>query len=114
MLGSTRGLAGLWREEEVTITSTDAYEAILTLISYMAEEVLPHAAAEEAAIYPAAAAHPELADTVGAMTTEHKTLSAAASQLAGFADGAAAAEQARQIAELFTSHAAKENDASSR
>lgn len=84
--------------------------AVAGLIAYMAEEVLPHAAAEEATIYPAAAAHPELADTVGAMTTEHKTLSAAASRLAGLADGAAAAEQARQIAELFTSHAAREND----
>jgi uncharacterized protein (DUF2249 family) len=84
--------------------------AVAGLIAYITAEVLPHAAAEETTIYPAAAAHADLAATVDAMTAEHKTLSAAAARLAGLSDGAVAAEQAERIAELFTSHAAKEND----
>jgi uncharacterized protein (DUF2249 family) len=84
--------------------------AVADLIAYMAAEVLPHAAAEEATIYPAAAAHSELAETVDAMTAEHKTLAAAAAQLGGLSDGAAVAEQAERIAALFASHAAVEND----
>jgi uncharacterized protein (DUF2249 family)/iron-sulfur cluster repair protein YtfE (RIC family) len=84
--------------------------AVAGLVAYLAGQVLPHAAAEEQTIYPAAAAHPDLAGTVSAMTAEHKALSAAAGRLADLLGGAAAAEQARQIAELFAEHAAREND----
>ncbi len=84
--------------------------AVAALLAYLAEEVLTHAAAEEETIYPAAAAHAGLAGTVSAMTAEHKALSAAAERLADLAVGAAAAEQARQIAELFAEHAVREND----
>ena len=126
----------------MTITGTEAYEAMRThhqmlseqlsahvaavseavaagqpheaaaagLVAYLAGQLLPHAAAEEETIYPAAAAHPGLASTVSAMTAEHKALSAAAGRLAGLPGGAAAAEQARQVAELFAEHAAREND----
>jgi hypothetical protein len=122
----------------VTITGTEAYETIRThhqmlsahvaavseavtagrphetagarLVAYLAGEILPHAAAEEETIYPAAAARPDLAGTVSAMTAEHKTLSAAAGRLAGLPGGVAAAGQARQIAEPFAEHAAREND----
>ena len=80
------------------------------LIAYLAEEVLPHAAAEEKTIYPAAAAHAGLADTVGEMIAEHVTLSAAGARLAALTDGTAAAEQAQQIAGLFAAHASREND----
>jgi len=84
--------------------------AVAGVIAFLADEVLPHAAAEEETIYPAAAEHAELIGTVNEMVTEHTTLSAAAEALAGLADGTRAAEQARQIAELFTAHAAREND----
>ncbi len=84
--------------------------AVADVIAYLAEEVLPHAAAEEATIYPAAAALDDLAGAVGEMAAEHKTLSAAADALARLADGAAAAGQARQVAEVFAAHAARENE----
>ena len=85
--------------------------AVAGLIAYLAEEVLPHAVAEEETIYPAAAAASgDLVGTVNEMEAEHDTLSAAAEALAGLADGAAAAGQARQIADLFAAHAAKENE----
>lgn len=83
--------------------------AVVSLLTYLAEEVLPHAAAEEVTIYPAAA-HDGLIGIVNEMLAEHKTLLAAAEALPGLADGTAAAWQARQIAELFTAHAAREND----
>jgi uncharacterized protein (DUF2249 family)/iron-sulfur cluster repair protein YtfE (RIC family) len=93
------------------VTAGRPHEAAAArLVAYLAGEILPHAAAEEETIYPAAAARPDLAGTVSEMTAEHKTLSAAAGRLAGLPDGVAAAGQARQIAELFAEHAAREND----
>ena len=89
------------------VTSARPYEmAVADVITYLAEEVLPHATAEEKAIYPAAAKHAD----IGEMTTEHVFLSVASSRLAALTDGPAAVEQARQIADLFSAHAAKENE----
>jgi uncharacterized protein (DUF2249 family) len=85
--------------------------AVVDVITYLAEEVLPHAAAEEGTIYPAAAAHDGLAGTVNEILAEHHTLSQAAEALAGLSDGPTAAEQARQVAKLFAAHADRENDA---
>jgi uncharacterized protein (DUF2249 family) len=82
---------------------------VADLIAYLAEEVLPHAAAEEKTIYPAAA-RAGLVGTVEEMIAEHVTLASASSRLAAGTDGPAAAGQAREIAALFTAHAAKEND----
>jgi len=84
--------------------------AAADLIAYLAGEVLPHAAAEEKTVYPAAAAHDGLAGMVGEMLAEHVTLSVLGARLSALTDGAAAAEQAQQIAGLFTVHAAKENE----
>ena len=84
--------------------------AVAGLIAYLAGEVLPHAAAEEKTIYPAAAAHADMVGVVGEMIAEHVTLSAIGARLAALTDGAAAAEQAQRIAGLFTAHAAREND----
>ena len=83
--------------------------AVAGLVAYLAEEVLPHAAAEEKTIYPAAA-RAGLAGIVGEMIAEHVTLSALGARVATLTDSTAAAEQAQQIAGLFTAHAAKEND----
>jgi uncharacterized protein (DUF2249 family)/iron-sulfur cluster repair protein YtfE (RIC family) len=84
--------------------------AVAGLVAYLAEEVLPHAAGEEQTIYPAAAAHADMAGMVGEMIAEHVTLSALGARVATLTDGTAAAGQAQQIAGLFTAHAAKEND----
>ena len=84
--------------------------AVAGLIAYLAGEILPHAAAEEQAIYPAAAALDGLAGTVSEMIDEHRTLADAAGQLAGAASAAEAAGRGEGIARLFAGHAAKEND----
>jgi uncharacterized protein (DUF2249 family)/iron-sulfur cluster repair protein YtfE (RIC family) len=83
--------------------------AVAGLIAYLAEEVLPHAAAEEETIYPAAV-RAGLAGTVEEMIAEHVTLASASGRLAAVTGETAAATQAQQIAALFTAHAAKEND----
>jgi len=83
--------------------------AVAGLVAYLAEEVLPHAAAEEETMYPAVA-HGNLTGTISEMIAEHRVLSAAAERLASAPDGAAAAKQAGQIAELFAAHVGREND----
>ncbi len=83
--------------------------AVARLIAYLAGEILPHAAAEEATIYPAAAALDGLAGIVSEMTAEHTVLSETAGRLAGPAAAASAAKHAEEIARLFAGHVAKEN-----
>jgi uncharacterized protein (DUF2249 family)/iron-sulfur cluster repair protein YtfE (RIC family) len=83
--------------------------AVAGLVAYLAGEILPHAAAEEATIYPAAAALDGLAGIVSEMTAEHKVLSEATGRLAE-ATAAGAAERAEEISRLFAGHVAKEND----
>lgn len=84
--------------------------AVAGLVAYLAGEILPHALAEEQTIYRAAAARAGLADTVSVMTGEHRELTEAAARLADMPGGNAAAEQSRQLAELFTEHVSREND----
>jgi len=84
--------------------------AVADFVAYVGEEILPHAAAEEKTIYPAVVARTHLGNLIGEMITEHASLSMSAARLATLTDGVAAAEQAQEIAELFGSHAAKEND----
>jgi hypothetical protein len=51
--------------------------AAAELVAYLADEVLPHAQAEEQTIYRAAGDLAELADTVAEMISEHRTLASA-------------------------------------
>ena len=88
-----------------------AYEpAVAALVTYLAEEVLPHAVAEEHSIYRVAGVRTDLADTVEEMTAEHRVLVSATESLANAATAPAALELAKQIGTLFTTHVNKEND----
>lgn len=84
--------------------------AVAGLAAFLAGEILPHAAAEEETIYPAAAALDGLAGTVSEMIAEHRALAEAAGRLAGMAGAADAAGLAEEIARLFAAHVAREND----
>ena len=102
------------RSRSAAMTGTDPagepYAAARAeLIAYLSAEVLTHAAAEEATLYPAAG-RAGLAERVGAMTAEHRRLEQSARALAGADDAAAAAEAARAFEELFADHVAAEND----
>lgn len=82
--------------------------ALADLVAYLEHEVLTHALAEEQTIYPAAAAA-GLAETVAAMTSEHRLLAEAVGELAG-AEALEAGERAGRVAALFEGHVARENE----
>jgi uncharacterized protein (DUF2249 family) len=84
--------------------------AVAELVAFLAEEVLPHAAAEEQTIYPAAATHDHLTEVVDQMVGEHKGLAALTEALASARSGVAAAAAGDEIVELFGLHVAKENE----
>src|SRR5664280_3112219 len=93
------------------VDSGIAYEpAVAELITYLAEEVIPHAVAEELSIYRTAATREDLANTVNEMIAEHRVLTAAVESLANASNGPAALTQATQIGTFFTTHVVKENE----
>jgi uncharacterized protein (DUF2249 family) len=93
------------------VDSGIAYEpAVAELITYLAEEVIPHAVAEELSIYRTAATRANLARTVNEMIAEHRVLTAAVESLANARSAPAALTQAKQIGAFFTTHVVKENE----
>jgi uncharacterized protein (DUF2249 family) len=93
------------------VNSGIAYEpAVAELVTYLAEEVIPHAVAEELSIYRTAATRADLNNTVNEMIAEHRVLTAAVESLANASNGPAALTQATQIGTFFTTHVVKENE----
>ena len=84
--------------------------AAAALVVYLAEEVLPHADAEEKSIYQAARAYPELDQPVVNMIDEHRVLADATEQLATTGSAGEAETLAATISSLFTTHVQKENE----
>lgn len=84
--------------------------AAAELIAFLAEEILPHAAAEEKIIYLEARAHPDLEQPVSNMIEEHRVLAEAAERLASTESAGEADSLATTIGSLFTTHVQKEND----
>ena len=80
------------------------------LLDWLRTELLPHAAAEEKTLYPAAAALSDGRLLVDGMLGEHRAITAVVAELeqAGTAVDAVAA--ARALSALFETHLAKEND----
>ncbi|MDE3083303.1 MAG: DUF2249 domain-containing protein [Acidobacteriota bacterium] len=84
--------------------------AVANLVADLAEEVIPHALAEEATIYARAAQLPALAGLVTSMIAEHRTLVAATETLARTTAPADASARATALAALFAGHVDREND----
>jgi iron-sulfur cluster repair protein YtfE (RIC family) len=80
------------------------------LLSWLRTELLPHASAEEAAMYPAAAARPAGRLLIDGMLDEHRVITALVTELAEAAEPVAAAAAARALQAVFTTHLVKEND----
>ncbi|MFC7545680.1 DUF2249 domain-containing protein [Plantactinospora sp. GCM10030261] len=76
------------------------------LARWLHEELLPHAYAEEAALYPAAAALDRGALLVEGMLDEHRAIAGLVAEL----EAATGAVAARALAAVFDTHLAKEND----
>jgi uncharacterized protein (DUF2249 family) len=95
----------------MTVKTEGRYESVTAeLLAYLAEQVLPHAIAEEHSIYEAAGSLPNLRETVAEMTAEHRELAASVEALGRSSDPADIAVLAESIRLLFTTHVAKENE----
>ncbi|MFK0252720.1 DUF2249 domain-containing protein [Streptomyces sp. NPDC090445] len=87
-----------------------AAERIRTgLVAFCDRSLLPHAAAEEAALYPAAHRMPEARLLVEGLIGEHRCLTTLVDTLRAAPGPADAAADARALQVLFEEHVAKEN-----
>lgn len=80
------------------------------LVVFCDRELLPHAAAEEAALYPAAHRLPEARLLVESMIGEHRRLTMLADALRAAPGPVEAAPDARALQVLFEEHVVKENE----
>lgn len=80
------------------------------LLSWLREELVPHATAEERTLYPAAGKLAESRLLVEAMLAEHALIHRLVADLEAASDPVEAAAVARALETVFDSHLAKEND----
>jgi uncharacterized protein (DUF2249 family) len=80
------------------------------LLDWLRTELVPHAIAEEAALYPAAAEQPGGRLLVEGMLAEHQAITALVTELDNAGTAVDAAAAARALAAVFDVHLAKENN----
>jgi uncharacterized protein (DUF2249 family) len=88
----------------------DATSARDDLAAWCASDLLPHARAEEKALYPAAFAIPRSRMLVEAMLAEHQVLTDLATRVARATDAVQAVGAATALQAVFDSHLEKENE----
>ena len=88
----------------------DAEPAREAVVAWARHELLPHAAAEEASIYAAAAERPEARLLVEALVADHRVITDLVERVAEAPDPLCAAGAAFSLEQLFLAHMAKEND----
>ena len=87
------------------------FERLMTALrEYMADEILPHARAEERTLWQAAATRAPGSELVRALTAEHHALAYLAGRLRPGTGGTEAAAVSERIATLFAGHVARVND----
>lgn len=87
-----------------------ADDARTALVAWCRHELVPHAAAEEDAMYPAAHAMAEGRLLVNSMIDEHHVITGLVAELDETADPVRAAALATSLRVMFDSHLAKENE----
>lgn len=80
------------------------------LVAFLTGELLPHALAEEEALYPAAAAQPEARLLVEAMLGEHRLIQRLTQEVSSATRPVVVAATAQALAAVFETHLEKEND----
>jgi uncharacterized protein (DUF2249 family) len=90
--------------------SAVALQARDDLVTWCGEELVPHALAEEKAMYPHAQARTEGRLLVEGMLGEHDLIRSLVVELADAADPVRAAAAARALQAVFDTHLAKENE----
>lgn len=108
-------LAGALRARVDALVATarrqgDGTTARGALVGFCTQELLPHAAAEEATLYPLAAGDARATLLVEGMVAEHRVIQRLVDDLQGTDDAVLAAASATALLELFEVHLAKEND----
>ena len=107
----TEGVAKRVEALSRAVADQGRYEPFVAeLLAFLADEVLPHASAEEETIYPAAAAAGDLVATVEKMNAEHRRLAALTDDLANAPDGPSALDKANRAGSLFAAHVDRENE----
>jgi uncharacterized protein (DUF2249 family)/iron-sulfur cluster repair protein YtfE (RIC family) len=105
------GRLDLLTADVVRSAGTDRAEAARQeLLSWLRDELVPHATAEEQTLYPAAAQLVEARLLVEAMLAEHALIHRLVADLEAASDPVDAAGFARALETVFDSHLAKEND----
>jgi len=79
-------------------------------VTWLHAELLPHARAEEATLYPAAAARPGGELLVAGMRDEHAVITGLATELEQAASPVRAAAAARALVAVLATHLTKENE----
>ncbi|MFE7767836.1 hemerythrin domain-containing protein [Streptomyces sp. NPDC057438] len=79
------------------------------LVAFCDRSLLPHAAAEEAVLYPVAHGMPEARLLIESLLGEHRCLTALVAALRATPNPSGAAADARALQVLFEEHVAKEN-----
>ncbi|MEU7873713.1 hemerythrin domain-containing protein [Dactylosporangium sp. NPDC049140] len=87
-----------------------AYTARDALVGWVRAELLPHAFAEEEALYPAAARQPAGRLLVEGMLAEHQAIAALVDELETASSPVVAAAAGRALRAVFEAHLAKENE----
>ena len=96
---------------EAAVRESAPFEEVkVDLLTYVVDEVLPHALAEELTIYASAARRPGVAVTVERMVAEHRTLALEVEGLARAASGDDALVHAHSFFDLFDTHVTRENE----
>ena len=103
-------LAGLVERLVTAHDPQDAAEARDELVHWAATELLPHARAEEGALYPPAHRDPAGRLLVDGMLAEHETIGGLVEQLRSADTPVRAAALGTALKVLFEVHLAKEND----
>lgn len=80
------------------------------LVSWLRDELLPHARAEEAAMYPVAARLPEGRLLVDGMLDEHRTITGLVAEIERATTPVTVAAAARALDAVFAGHLVKENE----
>ncbi|WP_436007414.1 DUF2249 domain-containing protein [Knoellia sp. LjRoot47] len=107
MAGTLAGLVDRVLDATDDATALRARDA---LVRWAEGDLVPHARAEEAAMYPLAHADERAGLLVEAMLAEHVLIVGLVGRLAAAPDHVHAAAEARALAVTFDSHLAKEND----
>jgi uncharacterized protein (DUF2249 family) len=96
---------------EATVAESASFEEVkVDLLTYVVDEVLPHALAEELTVYASAARREAASATVEQMVAEHRTLAIEVEGLARATSGADALAHAVAFFDLFDAHVTREND----